>query len=113
MGSENSILAALKASFPESNKENWKHAASREIDGKDPYVELRWKGHDSIQFMPYYDHSDVIQHDYLEKFNISPAENSFLGPRLWLCMPSVATNDELTANKISLNHLANGADGIL
>lgn len=113
MKSENSILSALKATFPKSNKENWRRAASQEIDGKDPYVDLRWEGQDNLQFQPYYDHSDTISSLYLEKFSISPAENSFVGPRQWLCMPSVEIKDELTANKIALDHLANGADGIL
>ena len=111
--SEHSILASLQASFAKSTKKDWERAASQEIEGKNPYVELQWTSQDGIQFGPYYDNEDITGLHYLEKFNISPAENSFLGARSWINQPVVTVVDELQANKISMNHLSNGADGIL
>jgi methylmalonyl-CoA mutase len=113
MAFEKSILAALQENFPKTNNEHWKQTASKEIEGKDPYVELRWTTADGIDLLPYYDYESIQGLDYLENFTFAPAENSFLGARQWFNTPLVTVNDEITANKISLNHLANGADGII
>jgi methylmalonyl-CoA mutase len=113
MAFEKSILAALKESFPKTNKENWKQTASQEIGGKDPYVELLWKSADGIDLLPYYDHESTNGLDYLENFEFQPSKNSFLGARQWINSPAVLVTDEIHANKLALNHLSNGADGII
>jgi methylmalonyl-CoA mutase len=113
MAIEKSILALLKENFPKTNNANWKQTASQEIGGKDPYVELRWRSTDSIDLLPYYDAGSTASLHYLEKFNITADKNSFLGARQWFNTPIVTVTDEIAANKISLNHLSNGADGII
>ena len=113
MAIEKSILALLKENFPKTNNVNWKQTASQEIGGKDPYVELRWKSSDSLDLLPYYDAEHTAGLHYLEKFNITADKNSFLGARQWFNTPLVTVTDEIAANKISLNHLSNGADGII
>jgi methylmalonyl-CoA mutase len=113
MAIEKSILAALQENFPKTNMEDWKQTASQEIGGKDPYVELRWHSADGVDLLPYYDYESTRGLDYLENFKISAAKNSFLGARQWFNTPLVTVTDETTANKISLNHLSNGADGII
>ena len=113
MAIEKSILALLKETFPKTNNANWKQTASQEIGGKDPYVELRWRSADAFDLLPYYDTEDTASLHYLEKFNISTDKNSFLGARQWFNTPHVTVTDEIAANKISLNHLTNGADGII
>jgi methylmalonyl-CoA mutase len=109
---ENSLHSSVNESFPKSNKEIWKQAASREIEGKDPYNILSWKSSDEINFFPYYEIDDVAPLGYLEKFRLTVAEDSFSGPRHWYCATPVFVDDPADANKISLNHLASGADGI-
>lgn len=109
---ENSLLSPLFKAFPDSNKENWKQIAARELEGKEPLDILSWKNSDGIIFFPYYDHTDVVHLNYLKKFALAVGENSFLGPRRWVCAPAVPVHDAKYANTIALNHLANGADGI-
>lgn len=110
--SENSLHSSLLEIFSRSNKEIWKQSASQEIEGKDPFEFLSWKSRDEIIFFPYYESSDVNQHSYLKKFPLTVGEDSFSGPRRWLNVPRVFANDVSQANKVSLSHLANGADGI-
>jgi methylmalonyl-CoA mutase len=109
---ENSFLSVLIQTFPKSNKEIWKHIASQEIDGKDPFTELSWKTTDGLVFFPYYEHEDVTRLHYLKKFRFTVADDLFHGPRKWLNAPTVDASDAISANKKSLEHLATGADGI-
>ena len=108
---ENSLQSSIIESFAKVNKELWKRAASQEIEGKDPFNLLSWKS-DEINFFPYYDLNDVTTLNYLENFQLTVGTNSFLGPREWLSLPSVNVSDVEKANKIALDHLANGAEGI-
>jgi methylmalonyl-CoA mutase len=109
---ENSLHSTVNESFPKSNKEIWKQAASREIEGKDPFNILSWKSSDGIIFFPYYEIGDVAHLSYLKKFRLTVGEDSFFGPRHWYYASAVLANDPAYANKTSLNHLASGADGI-
>jgi methylmalonyl-CoA mutase len=109
---ENSLHSSVNESFPKSNKEIWKQAATRETEGKDPYDILSWKSSDGINFFPYYEIGDVAHLDYLKKFRLKAGEDSFSGPRQWYCASPVFADDPKKANTISLNHLSNGADGI-
>jgi methylmalonyl-CoA mutase len=109
---EKSIHSSLHASFPEASREMWQQAASQEIEGKDPFVELSWESRDAIRFYPYYGVHDVTPLIYLKRFQHAADENSFLGSKKWLNVPYVSVNEITAANKISLGHLAHGADGI-
>lgn len=109
---ENPLESLLLEVFPKSNKEIWKQTAAREIEGKEPDEILSWKSSDGINFFPYYELADVAHLHYLKKFALTVAEDSFLGPRRWLSAPEVSVVDSKTANQVSLNHLAHGADGI-
>jgi methylmalonyl-CoA mutase len=109
---ENSIHSVLIQTFSKSNKEIWKQVASQEIERKDPFIELSWKSTDELVFFPYYENEDVTRLQYLKNFRFTVADNSFHGPRKWLCAPAVDATDEIYANKISLTHLTAGADGI-
>jgi methylmalonyl-CoA mutase len=110
---QDSFQDLLRQYFPKTNNEKWKQTAITEIDGKNPFVELSWNNADGLTFAPYYAKEDVISLQYLQKFNQLPAKKSFLGNRAWQNMPLVTVADEITANKKSLDHLNNGADGIL
>lgn len=111
--SDKSIDMVLEEFFPKSLKIDWKKIATLEINGKDPFQFLSWRGKDDILFLPYYDAEDVANLDVLSRFQIPPAKNSFSGARSWVNLPAIGVNNERDANKISLNHLSQGADGVL
>jgi len=110
---ENSIHSSLRESFPKPTRELWQQIASKEIEGKNPFEFLLWKGGDGINFFPYYDRQDTAQLNYLEKFRRTVGEDSFFGPNKWLNVPQLTVNDEFQSNKTALEHLSNGADGAL
>jgi methylmalonyl-CoA mutase len=110
---EKSIHSSLRETFPRVNKKMWQGAAAQEVKGEDPFAQLAWKSKDNIVFLPYYDHHDTAPLEYLKKFQHAASENSYSGPKKWLCVPRISVQDEITANKTSLEHLSNGADGVL
>jgi methylmalonyl-CoA mutase len=109
---QNPLDSLLLEIFPKSNKEIWKQTASREIEGREPFDSLSWESSDEINFFPYYEYADATHLNYLKKFRHIADENSFLGPRRWWSVPQVPAGDAKKANASSLEHLANGADGI-
>lgn len=110
---EKSIHSSLRETFPRVNKKMWQRAAAYEIKGEDPFAQLAWNSEDDIAFLPYYDHSDAAHLEYLKKFQLAAGADPYAGSRKWLCVPRVSVKDEHQANKISLQHLSNGADGVL
>ncbi len=106
------IYSNLSEKFPSASKEKWQQAASQEIDGKDPFVELSWNTVDQISVSPYFDSTDVAQLSYLQNFFSFVDEKSFLGNRAWTNAPRISVNNDFSANKIALDHLSNGADGV-
>jgi methylmalonyl-CoA mutase len=87
---------------------DWIKAAEAENEGKDPYASLSWNK-ESILGKPYYDKSDIT----LPKFQIPVSSNPFLGARAWHNIPQISVEAESSTNALALNHLKNGADGIL
>lgn len=95
--------------FPPSTKNRWKDAAQKELKGEDPFQKLSlFEG--GIAIRPYYDASDIAQ---TKIDQLVPSNNPYLGPRAWYNLPSVKINKESAANKIALEHLNMGADGVL
>ncbi len=96
-------------SFQKADKKTWTETARKELDGKDPFENLsRMRGNLSIH--PYYDHTDTA---LIRSESLKPSSDPYLGPRAWRNTPLVTVNDGLEANTIALDHLRNGADGIL
>lgn len=110
---ENPIHDQLSKSFRQANKETWRQAASREIDGKNPFEVLSWENADGLKFSPYYDSTDTHHLDYLKKFVLTVGDNNISETRKWSNIPQVTVSDESSANKISLEHLQYGANGLL
>jgi methylmalonyl-CoA mutase len=94
--------------FSVVTRAEWAVAAAKENEGKNPYETLVWKA-GSIEGKAYYDKTDQPANI----FQIPVSKNEFLGPRTWHNLPFVAVADVRKANKIALEHLKNGADGIL
>jgi methylmalonyl-CoA mutase len=110
---DKSIDKVLKEFFPESDKKDWLTIAMQETNGKDPFEILSWRGKDEILFLPYYDREDAPFRDAASPFQLSVAEQSFSAPREWVNAAPVGVSEEEAANKISLEHLSRGADGLL
>jgi methylmalonyl-CoA mutase len=109
---DKSIDKVLKEFFPESRKKDWLSTAMQETNGKDPFEILSWRGKDDILFLPYYDREDAPHGDASSPFELPAAEQSF-SAREWVNAVPVNVSNEDAANKISLEHLSRGADGLL
>lgn len=109
---ESLISDLLKQSFPESNKQDWSRAASKEIQGGNPSENLSWLTKDGLTFLPYYDLTDVKNLDYLKNFELSPSPDPYGGARAWQNLPRITVQDIRKSNLVARDHLANGADGI-
>ena len=109
---ENIFFKLLEQSFPKTDKEAWKKTAVKELNGNEPFIDLKWKDNDRLEFYPYYEKEDIKNLHFQNSFNLPPSIDSFLGNRTWFNQPHVAVNNEVTANKVALEHLSNGADGI-
>lgn len=95
--------------FPSSNSKNWNDAAKKELGGKDPNETLTIEKH-GLQIKPYYGASELVAQS---KTQILPSSDPYLGPRGWHNTPYVSAENAKDANKAALEHLANGADGII
>ncbi len=107
------IQDLLKQAFPTPNPVDWSVAAARELLGKDPFEVLAWETNDKIKFFPYYDQRNYSHIGYLKNFAFPPSANENTGAREWQCIPKISVLDNNYANTVALNHLANGAEGIL
>lgn len=103
---EHSIEKQLQHFFSKATRGDWEKIAVQEINGKDPFETLSWRGKDDIKFLPYYDAADIAGLSHL-----IPAQNAQL-PHQWLNLPAVNVSGEDNANKIARAHLAHGANGI-
>jgi len=111
--SEKRIREQLEDTFPKPNKAQWQVAAQQEIDGKDPLDVLSWRGPDGLSFSGYYDKTDLASLDYLRHFDLAPSTNGYSGARAWTNLPQVLITDISAARAKALEHLQQGADGIL
>lgn len=106
-----SIERELQNFFSTSSSEDWKKIAMQETDGKDPFEILSWRGKDEILFLPYYDAEKVAELHFLNAFHSAAATNH--EARTWLNLPSINVVEAEAANKLALEHLMYGADGVL
>lgn len=97
------------SSFLKADMKTWREAAKKELDGKDPFDTLS-RQKESIRIRPYYDASDTKN---IAAHILSPSTNPYLGPRGWYNMPTIKVLNDIDANKKALEHLNNGADGIV
>jgi methylmalonyl-CoA mutase len=110
---ENNFFKSLESSFPKTDKELWKKIAIKELNGSEPFTQLKWSDQDQLEYLPYYDKEDLKNLRFHQYFNQKPAKDSFLGNQSWFNTPCVSVTNEVTANSIALEYLINGADGIL
>gem|GEM_PF-131775 len=99
---------SLSKIFGNASRTDWLNAAAKENEGKNPDETLKWKV-GTLEGRAYYDKSDRPE----QAFQLKPSQNPYLGSRAWNNLPLVTVKAEKEANQIALNHLKNGADGIL
>jgi len=95
--------------FPKASKNIWTEIARKELSGKDPFESLAVTK-ENLSIRPYYDVTDTGS---LQEEALWPSSDPYLGPRTWHNTPLVKVVNSVDANKIALDHLNNGADGIL
>ena len=106
-----SIVTELQNFFSKATLTDWEKIARQEINGKNPFEILSWRGKDDILFLPYYDSGIHADPHFLNSFQLPAA--SLSSPRNWLNVPMLSAENPETANANALVHLQNGADGIL
>lgn len=94
--------------FDVATVQDWENAAREELKGADPWTKLKYDGPGFTQ-LPYY-HKNQTPRD---RPLLRASENQHHGARSWFNCPLVVVSDESSANKTALNHLTQGAEGIL
>jgi methylmalonyl-CoA mutase len=89
--------------FSETGKSDWVRAASKELNDDHPLEKLSYQN-GKLTLLPYYDVSDVPGH--LRKPLIRHGKP-------WVNAPRVLAQNAEAANKVALQHLQAGANGIL
>ncbi|MBL7864122.1 MAG: hypothetical protein JNK10_04555 [Cyclobacteriaceae bacterium] len=96
------------SAFSASRLSDWESAAREELQGADPWNKLSKTIH-GLSIKPYY-----VRSEGTEGANqLPPSEDPFLGPRRWYNCPRVVVHQAESANKQALEHLQQGADGVL
>jgi len=110
---EENILKKLRETFPSATEDDWKRAASQEIDGKNPSETLQWNNAGSPTFEAYYHPSDRAVLTGLKNFQLSASSDPLGSPRAWINLPKINVTNSATANAVALDHLQQGAEGVL
>ncbi len=92
--------------FKSADLAAWEVAAREELKGA--YPQEKTHPGDGWSIHPYYDRNAVIPTAPL----LRASENNFLGPRTWYNCPSLLVTDPTETNRLALECLGQGADGI-
>ena len=106
------IHEIITSLFSKTTKYEWIRIASSEIQNPDPLEKLSWNISDEVKLFPYYERSDVENFYYLKKFEFLASTES-PSPNPWKNSPKIRVMQEAVANSTALQHLTNGADGLL
>ena len=106
-------IKTLLQKFSPVAKDQWIEAANGETKSNDALDELAWEGPEGIKFQPYYDQSDTRDLGLLKKFQLQPSASELQKPRHWYNLPPIHTSHATAGNQQALDHLQNGADGLL
>lgn len=107
---EKTFQELLQEAFPHTTHADWHRTASQELDGKNPDETLAWATEDNLSFGPYYGPDNRREGPL---FGLPPASDPYAGARHWWNQPLVTVSNASTANQQALEHLTQGADGIL
>ena len=94
--------------FPATGLAAWERAAKEELQGLDPWGKLA-QTVDGIEIKPYY----TATTSSAKTLRLPVSKDPYLGPRAWYNCPLVSVQDPIQANTIALEHLQQGANGVL
>jgi methylmalonyl-CoA mutase len=103
------VKQSVEHIFPAQSTQNWATAATSELEKGSRLEDLRIRK-EGLEWNPYYSATDV---ESWEAARLPASRENFGGARCWINMPRVLVNDALQANAQALEHLQNGADGIV
>ncbi len=103
---ETSFDAELQSFFQKSSLDDWKKIATKETGGEEILETLSWHSADQISFRPYYDATTETELRFVRSFASQK-------PRQWLNLPVVEIQNVSEANRLALDHLMQGADGLV
>ena len=103
-------FSSLNLNFKTQSLNDWKEAARQELEGNDPFEKLILKKGE-LSIKPYYVADPELEKNFIAP--LPPSTQPFLGARSWHNTPKVAVTDAIKANQEILDHLNQGADGVL
>jgi methylmalonyl-CoA mutase len=105
--------AKLFSEFPPITTKQWEEKIMADLKGADYEKKLIWKTTEGINVKPYYRAEDLEQLEYL---NVPPAEYPFVRctktNNNWEIRQDIEETNPERANKIAVNAIARGAEGI-
>ena len=103
------VKQSVEHIFPAQSTQNWATAAASELEKGSRLEDLRIKK-EGLEWNPYYSATDVKS---WEAARLPSSNVDFAGARYWVNMPKILVTDASSANAQALEHLRNGADGIV
>jgi len=103
------VKQSVEHIFPAQSTQNWATAAASELEKGSRLEDLRIKK-EGLEWNPYYSATDVKS---WEAARLPSSNVDFAGARYWVNMPKILVTDASSANAQALEHLQNGADGIV
>lgn len=105
----------LFTEFPPVTAEQWKNKVVEDLKGADFEKKLVWKPEAGLNIQPFYVEADLADLDYL---NSNPGEFPFnRGNKIhnneWKIIQEIATTDYAEANRIAVDAIKRGAQGII
>lgn len=93
--------------FPKSDYSVWLEKAQKDLKEMDIEGRLQWPVDPLLSAKGYYDQSSSKDHEHITDFFADRDHKS------WQLLEKIEVSDETVANKLALDSLRNGADGIL
>lgn len=105
----------LFSEFPKITKDKWKEKILVDLKGADFDKKLVWKTLEGFNLQPYYTSEDIIDLEYLRKFQCSALnmEDGSQGSRYWVNREKIVVKNADAANKDAIKALNSGADGLI
>ncbi len=105
---------AMFSNFHAVSKKDWLARLQQDLKDK-PYTSLLWNTYEGFSLEPYYTRAELHNIDYLSELHnsqLAPPSSGSGSPRQWVNNQYIKVKNEKEANRIALEALNNGADGI-
>lgn len=100
--------------FRSVSKTEWAEKAKEDLKNEDVFKKYNWQLENGLELHPYYDKSDLTEPAFKAFHNrLLNKDNATGEPREWQNIQKIIVRDAALANKIALEALTNGADGVI